>query len=272
MTAINVPMEIEKILITYENYEPLIKGFYSVETDTENTLNYVIIPRVVFKRSSSDDWIDGEKWGSKLLCGYGGTGPNNLIRFIKEHGNYTKDDLEKKVKQNNVVIYDFNANELQAFNSKYNRDNFNIEIKAKNDGKFVFLPSDKSTYRKKDILQIFDDAIKLSSILFDNEIRLKNIKYIGDKKSEEFNYYTSRYFNQLSYFNFILEYNKFEIWLDYPFPLDQKDIQYDTDFKELLKKMNLELSDKKYDNPVLKIIDKLMKKEQQKNLTIPFVE
>lgn len=268
MVKINPPMQVDELLVAYNNYELFIRGFYYIKENDNDTLNDVIIPRVVFNQHNSNNWIDAESWGNKLLCGYGGTGPGNLIRFILKHGKYKEDDLEDKIHHNNVVIYNFNKNNLEAFNTQLTRTNYKIDIKAKKDGKLVFLPINNNSYSKEEILNSIEDALIFIETTTDNNFQLNTIKYIGDKTSEEYNYYTSGYSNQPHY-NIILEYNKFEIWLNYPFSLEQKDIKYDTDFKKILQKINVKLLDKKYDNPILKMIDKLTKNEDQINVTIP---
>lgn len=154
-------------------------------------------------------------------------------------------------------------NYIQAYNSNFSYEKSDFVIKANKEGKLVFLVggekigTDYNEQHINDILLINE----LIETLHNKEPVLENIKFIGNRQQKEFDYYAYHnvMFQRLIRYNLILEFKDFEIWVDYIFSDEHKNIQYSNDFKDMLSKLNVVSLDDKYNVDFLKQIDKTIK-------------
>lgn len=261
---INVPFDVTKIMVGYNNYELFTKGYYKLEENINENLDNVIMPESVLI-SQNNNWINANDTELKLLCGYKGIGPSNLQDFIYQNAKKIEntDELYSSIYSNNVIIFNFNENKLQAYNSNFSYKKSNFVIKANKNGKLVFLVGGEKIGENYNEQYINDILLinELIETLHNKEPILENIKFIGNRQSKEFDYYAYHnvMFQHLIRYNLILEFNDFEIWVDYIFSDDHKNIQYSNDFKEMLSKLNVDSLDDKYNVDLFKKIDKTIK-------------
>lgn len=259
---INVPFDVTKIMVGYNNYELFTKGYYELEENANENLDNVVLPNSVLI-SQNNYWIDANEL--QLLCGYDGSSPLRLKDFINQNAKKIEspDELYPSIYKNNVVVFNFNENKLQAYNSNFSYEKSDFVIKANKEGKLVFLVggekigTDYNEQHINDILLINE----LIETLHNKEPVLENIKFIGNRQQKEFDYYAYHnvMFQRLIRYNLILEFKDFEIWVDYIFSDEHKNIQYSNDFKDMLSKLNVVSLDDKYNVDFLKQIDKTIK-------------
>lgn len=275
MAKVDLILDINKVMVTNNNYDLFKKGFYSIESNNTDTLNSVIVPKAVLTTPSGKsfpNWIDPTRWGFDLNCNYLGAGPRDLRDFILKNGFYKNDDLYSKIQSNNVVVYDFNSNELEAYNTTSTFDYYPFHIMAKENGKTVFLLEFHDTHRphsnKDQVIPDVQKTIHFASHMFDTDLQV--ITYFGDTDSDAFYNHSVRFANahRENHYNLNLNFDSFEIWIDYPFSLEQRTIQFDDEFRQILHALNYPILNKRFDNGVLQAIDRFTKKDQQTNQAI----
>lgn len=79
---INVPFDVTKIMVGYNNYELFTKGYYELEENANEDLDNVVWPNSVLI-SQNNYWIDANEL--QLLCGYDGSSPLRLKDFINQN-------------------------------------------------------------------------------------------------------------------------------------------------------------------------------------------
>lgn len=255
---VSVPLDLKKVIVAFNKLDFFVRGYYQVHTDPKSTkFNQVEIPDSVFV-TDNNKWFDTFDFNHRFNCNYGGTGPNNLVRFLKEYTDTNEETLEKVIFHNPVVEYDFTEREIVPLDSYFGEDD-RLDITAKKDGKLVFFVGNHADMFSNDIIS--KEVILITKVmnqLLNKQIKLQDIIYIGDANSEEYHYYSSERIQ--TRYNLIIRFQDFEIWINHFFGMEQHDIQFDESFKDFLNQLNIYLSNEKYNNSFYKIIDKIKAK------------
>ncbi|MEK5520585.1 hypothetical protein B5V89_15520 [Heyndrickxia sporothermodurans] len=266
--SVNLNVDLSKVVVSFNTYELFLNGYYRIIEKPSEKFDDIEMTNSIFV--FRDLWVETDKLSTyNFQCGYRGTGPRNLVNFLDVNTDVDMENLETNVFTYNVIEYDFTEKKLIAYDSKYS-SSIPIHVKAKKDGRLVFFLNGMSfgdrTYDKDVLLQNIIEIYECSKVLYDEPSPVKNIKYIGDRDSKEFHYYKLPCFNGRpnDNFNFILEFEDFEMWIDFPFQREQRNILYSDEFKEVLNKLGFILDDSKYDNKIFKAIDRFFKSHNDK--------
>lgn len=276
MSKVDVTMDIDRVIVAQNKQELFMMGFYDVREDPEDNLfNKIVVPDNVFINKYGC-WFNTADFDARFNCNYGGGGPGNYVRFLMKNTNLTPEYLESIIHNNEIVECDMDNEKLIVHEPQL--QNRGLNFKATKDGKIVFfLQNDPHILFRGGMDKFIDQIIFTHNVIekvADNnkDSSLKKIIYLGDMNSDKFRKYNNGLDSSSitrDVYNFIIEYENFEVWAYYPFIEKQRVVAFDEKFKEVLQRIGITLEDR-FNNPINKFIDKLnyMRLSEQKNYSI----
>lgn len=237
---IPLSLQINQIVVSFEYYDLFAYGIFkeinnSTRISKPNTLINLDISKSVFI-TNKEQIYDTYEFGHKFNCRYGGTGPNNLLRFLLQYSALDSHELEDVIFNNSVVQYDFESDTIQGFPSKIEGNS--IELYSLNGKLIITLNNyDNSHNEKINLIDAVNDIATLNTILdegykFDN--KLESFYYIPKEQITNDSPYSRK--SQIRYMrnndiHIVLEYTDYEIWLPYRIYDSIKDVYLNDELK-----------------------------------------
>lgn len=237
---IPLSLEIKQIVVSFERYDLFAYGIFkeinkSLSITKPNTLINLDISKSVFI-TDKERVYDTYEFGHKFNCRYGGTGPNDLLRFIQKYSKLSVQELENTIFKSSVVVYDFENDKIEGLPSIIEGNN--VELYSLN-GKLIITLNNYDNYNNDQIKlndaiadikilnQILDDCYKFDSTL-------DSFYYVPQEQLTDDSHFRRRSqirFMRNNDIHIVLEYTDYEIWI--PFRI------YDTRNKDIY--LNAEL-------------------------------
>ena len=125
--SVSLSLNVSKLIVSFNDKQLFYHGIINPFCLIDNQEGSISIPRSIFidKRGHQ---IDPEIFGHSFNCGYGGTGPNNLVHFLEKYSPYSRIDLEQFIFSNKNIVYDFSSKKLSSFDSTSCIDPVSIDI------------------------------------------------------------------------------------------------------------------------------------------------
>lgn len=257
--AINLKLRIEKVVVAFNRLDLFSIGYMTIHdkyNHEKDKLEYLSLSNSVFVTENKNCY-DTYDFNEMFNCNYGGTGPNNFVRFVKKYSKIETNEIERVIFDNEIVIYDFKNDRIEGFKS--NIDSEGIALNSYNSKLIITI--DKSD---KNDLDFYFNKIELIRSIFnehyDKETNIKRISYIYDYESDDTNKYRQRGkgINSINY-RIILEFDSFEIWI--PHFISENNV-FDTDeMKRFINMLGIEIKDPSLMQRILKKLKKTNSKK-----------
>lgn len=257
--TISLNMPLEKIYVSRLPYDLFAHGFLEtsrsspIMIENGNTLKRLNVTNSIFIDKYEDVYYT-YNFDCRFNCGYGGNGPNDLIRFIQQYCNISEHILKKVIFSNDVVEYNFKNNTIKGFESKTKNLPFHLYTAFSK----LIITFDIEEYESflhetdNRIPKILDNINRVEDILsniYSFDCSLKGVRYAFRHSSEE----TKKYSFRNSYYHIILEYNNFEIWLPYTLSGENSNVLSNPVLLKILNDrntVNLSIKKKRFVNPI----------------------
>ena len=221
---ISLTMKPKKLFVSQHPYDLLAHGFLGTRNFSPLTISCSYEMKLLNIYNSvfvdeQDNVHSTYKLNHTFNCGYGGHGPNNLVRFLSKYSTIPVEELMEVIFLNDVVLYDFIEDTIEGYESKTKDMNFHLYT-ADSRLLVLFGVDDYETFLyEKDnrIEKIANDISRIEELFsskYSLDINLKEICYVFRSSSEETKKYASPTYGNKDY-HIILKYEHFEIWLPY---------------------------------------------------------
>ena len=224
---IKIDLPIQKILVSFEELDLLAYGYsHFKKTDNHKPEIQSLTPSQNLFVTEDNILYDPEEFGLKFQCRYGGTGPNNLVRFIEEYSKISKEELEQTIFTNSVVEYDFVTDTIKGLESRIEGRPFSFYEK---ENRFIITLNDQDIFihdindtEYSLLLKDLDCLLKILEKTFNFSNNLLKIHYVPDYQTAEQSDFSLSSHPSYSYYGrplykTILEFKDFEIWLPHSY-------------------------------------------------------
>lgn len=167
--------------------------------------------------------IDANNLGCRFQCRYGGTGPNNLVRFLTKYSAIQEEELKAAIFTKSVIRYNFEEDCLYDYASVFDDSKPSINMYALNE-KMIFAVSNlnmKSRKPNDDLERVLNAITVIHNIMttkYGCSDVLSTIKYINNFVSSETKIYAlSSAAGSHGVYHIILQFEDYEIWIAHSF-------------------------------------------------------
>lgn len=234
---VSLEVPIKKIIVAFNEMDLFGLGFLLAENQIplvpkdSNQIFRISLPNGGIMIDSNDKVYQNDTFNLNFNVNYGGTGPNNFVRFLEDHSKIPTSKLKEKIFNESILEYDFRYDSLIPISSKLPEIPF---ILYKKGTKLILAIEDsnpfQSTYDDKYLAEDdYDKIDKLSQgikeimqIMRENynfDISPNAVHYVPHRAPDKMMYNTEpeidSYFSEKNQYHMIFEFKNFEIWLPY---------------------------------------------------------
>lgn len=240
---VSLEVPIKKIIVAFNEMDLFGLGFLLSENPIPlipkdpNQIYRIPLPNGGIMIDSNDIVYQNDTFNLNFNVNYGGTGPNNFVRFLEDYSKIPTSELQEKIFHESILEYDFRYDSLTPVTSKLPEIPFQL---YKKNNKLILAIEDsnpfQSNYDDKYLDENDSDKIyKLSKCIknimqimretYNFEVSPTAVHYVPHLASDKKIYNTEpefdNYFGEKSQYHMIFEFANFEIWLPYSLHLSK---------------------------------------------------
>lgn len=257
---IPLSLPIKRILVSLEPHDLFAYGILKItDTDSDyqkktNTLEHLNISNSVFITDKGSVY-DTSEFGYQFNCGYGGSGPTNLVQFLEKYSKLSTQELKEVIFNNSVVEYNFELDEITGFPSKIPGRSADFYLL---NGKLIIVLNNFDNHinhPKRETLDLNSAAGDIQFLVstlenyygFSSQVNL--IKYIPNAKVTNGSIYNRNTYNRPIHYNndihIVFEFSDYEIWLPYCLYQTKGDIFMNEELYSLMQLLGIQYTPQK---------------------------
>src|SRR5699024_7670420 len=107
------------VIVARNEFDLFLAGYYEIEEKPEDEkFNEINFTNSVFLNKNGN-WLNALKYGYRLNCGYWGSGPRELHKFLGKHSGESEESLFQYIAGNKVLKYHFENKEIETYDSYF---------------------------------------------------------------------------------------------------------------------------------------------------------
>jgi hypothetical protein len=189
--------------------------------------------------------LNARDLGYSFKCRYGGTGPNNLVDFLKNYSRISVDELKEVIFNSDVIEYDFKKDRIRGLPKRFREGSISLySLKGKLE--FFLEKFDNNPFFKKaedsSIEQAAVNILEIAEMLHEQYALSPLLKFVHYYPMHDtYNEYTRETFTfHQSDIHIVFEFQEYEICLPYRIDQNKGDIFKSEEMQILLNGLGIE--------------------------------